>query len=175
MLHPALLGKLLERCFLLGREVLGNLDVDLDVLIATPSIPLDPLPRDAEPLTVLCAGRHLEHDALPVERPHLDFRAEQRLREVDRHDADDVQPLAPEEPIGLDLDHDHHVPPSLRPLPRETEPRAVLRAGGGGDRPPPLAAPPPPPPAGGARRAPPPPPPPPPPARPRGREAARAG
>src|SRR2546423_15016154 len=43
VLHPALLGERLERRFLLGREVLRNLDVHLDVLIAPPPVPLDAL------------------------------------------------------------------------------------------------------------------------------------
>src|SRR5205807_4510897 len=64
----------------------------------------------------------------------LDLRAEQRLGQVDGHDADDVEPVAPEEPVGLDLDRDHDVAPSLGPLPLEAQPRAVFRAGRDGDR-----------------------------------------
>src|SRR5207237_8022984 len=52
----------------------------------------------------------------------------------DRHDADDIEPVAPEETVGLDLDGDHDVPPPLGPLPLETQPRAVLRAGRDRDR-----------------------------------------
>src|SRR5205823_2728500 len=132
--HPALLGERLQRGFLLGGQVLGNLDVDLDVLIAPPSVPLDPLTRDAEALTVRCAGRHLQHNALAVERPHFDLRAEQRLRQIDRHDADDVEPVPSEKAVGLDLDRDHDVAPSLGPLPLEPQPRAVFRAGRDRDR-----------------------------------------
>src|SRR5205807_2813707 len=138
--HPALLGERLERRFLLGRQVLRNLDVNLDVLIAPPPVALDALPRDAKPLAVRCAGRHLEHHALPIEGPYLDLRAEQRLGQVDGHDADDVEPVAPEEPVGLDLDRDHDVAPSLGPLPLEAQPRAVFRARRDGDRQPLLDA-----------------------------------
>src|SRR5213595_3004329 len=114
--------------------------MDIDVLIAPPSVPLDPLTRDAEPLTVRCAGRHLEHDALAVEGPHFDLRAEQRLRQIDRHDADDVEPVPSEKAVGLDLDRDYDVSPSLGPLPLEPQPRAVFRAGRDRDREPLLDA-----------------------------------
>src|SRR5207247_11194038 len=50
--------------------------------------------------------------------------------EVHRHSAHDVQPLAPEEPVGLDLQHYDDVAFPLRPLPAETQLRAVLGARG---------------------------------------------
>src|SRR5207245_1910331 len=133
VLHPRLFGDRLPRGLLLGAEVLRALHSDLDVLVAATAVPLDPLPRDAESLAVLRAGRHLEHHALPVERPDLDLRAEHRLREVDRHHARDVQPapslLAPEEVVWLDLDHDDDVAATPRALPLQPEPRAVVGAG----------------------------------------------
>src|SRR5207245_3203046 len=133
VLHPRLFGDRLPRGLLLGAEVLRALHSDLDVLVAATAVPLDPLPRDAESLAVLRAGRHVEHHALPVERPDLDLRAEHRLREVDRHHARDVQPapslLAPEEVVWLDLDHDDDVAATPRALPLQPEPRAVVGAG----------------------------------------------
>src|SRR2546422_7491918 len=36
-------------------------------------------------------------------------RAQEGLRQIDRNDADHVEPLAPEEPVGLDLNHHHDV------------------------------------------------------------------
>src|SRR5256884_907096 len=108
--------------------------MDLDVLIAPPSVPLDALARDAEALTVRCAGRHLEHDALAVERPHFDPRAEQRLRQIDRHDADDVEPDPSEKTVGLGLDRDHTRGRSLCPLALGPEPGAGFGAGRDRDR-----------------------------------------
>src|SRR5437870_6882029 len=134
VLHATLLGKLAYRRFLFRRELLGDLNVDLDVLIAPPAVPLDPLAGDAELLAVLGAGRHLEHHALPVERAHLDLRAEEGLRQIDRNHADHVEPLAPEEPVGLDLNHHDDVAAALGALPLEPQPRAVFGPGRNSDR-----------------------------------------
>src|SRR5256885_956224 len=101
------------------------------VLVAAATVLLDPLPRDAESLAVLRAGRHLEHHALPVQRPHLDPGAEHRLREVDRHHTRDVEAsaLAPEKPVRLDVDHDDDVAAPPCALALQPEPRAVVGAG----------------------------------------------
>src|SRR6266571_2141992 len=133
VLHPRLLCKRPRRRLLLRRETFGDFDLHLDILVPSPAVLLDPLPREAEPLAVLRAGRHPEHHAPAVERLHLDPRAQHRLGEVDRHRADDVQALAPKEPIGLDLDYDHHVSPALGTLSLQAEPRSILRARRHGD------------------------------------------
>src|SRR3989442_1400169 len=71
------------------------------LLGAAPVLP-PPLARDTEVLPVLGAGRGLQDGLTPIERLHLDARAEQRLSEVDGRDADDVQPVTMKEPIRLD-------------------------------------------------------------------------
>src|SRR3989441_227040 len=131
VLQPRLLRKSLRRGLLLRGEVLGDFDSHLHVLVAAPAVLLDPLPRDAESLAVLRAGRHLEHHALPVQRPHLDPGAEHRLREVDRHHTRDVEAsaLAPEKPVRLDVDHDDDVAAPPCALALQPEPRAVVGAG----------------------------------------------
>src|SRR5207245_2014988 len=131
--QPRLLCKRPRRRLLLRRETFGDFDLHLDILVPSPAVLLDPLPREAEPLAVLRAGRHPEHHAPAVERLHLDPRAQHRLGEVDRHRADDVQALAPKEPIGLDLNYDHHVSPALGTLSLQAEPRSILRARRHGD------------------------------------------
>src|SRR5437660_11505886 len=97
--------------------------------VAAPPVPLDPLPRNAELLTVLRSGWNLQHHASAVQRLHPDLRAEQRLGQVDRDHADQIErPLAPEEAIGLDLDYHDDVALPLRPLSLEPQPGAVIRA-----------------------------------------------
>src|SRR5881398_2538876 len=128
--HAAPFRERLQRHLLFRREMFGDVDVHLDVLIPAPAVLLDPLPRNAELLPGLGAWWDFEHDAAPVECLHLDLGSEQCLREVHRHGADDVQPLAPEEPVGLDLQHYDDVAFPLRPLPAETQLRAVLGARG---------------------------------------------
>src|SRR2546422_877847 len=131
---PAPLGKLADRGFLLGRELLGDLDVDLYELIAAPAVSLDPLPGDAELLAVLGTGRHLEHHAFPVEGAHLDLRAQEGLRQIDRHHAHHVEPLAPEEPVGLDLNHHHDVAAPFGALALQAQPHPILPPRRAGDR-----------------------------------------
>src|SRR3989475_2543949 len=131
VLQPRLLRKSLRRGLLLRGEVLGDFDPHFHVLVAAPAVLLDPLPRDAESLAVLRAGRHLEHHALPVQRPHLDPGAKHRLREVDRHHTRDVEAsaLAPENPARLAVDPDDDVAPPPRALALQPEPRAVVGTG----------------------------------------------
>ena len=85
--------------------------------------------RDPEFLTVLRPRRDPQHHPLTVERFHFDARAQQRLREIDRHDADDVESFAAKETVGGDMDHDHEIAPTLGPLILEPEARSVLDAG----------------------------------------------
>src|SRR6058998_2669380 len=83
---------------------------------------------------MLGPGRHLEHHALPVEGAHLDLRAEQGLRQIDRHDTDHVEALAPEEPIRLDLNHHHDVAAPFGALALQAQPRPILGPRRDGDR-----------------------------------------
>src|SRR5213080_1706067 len=126
--HAAPLRERLHRRLLLRREVFGDVDLDLHILIAAPAVLLDSLPRDAELLPGLGTGWDPEDDAASIECLDFDLGAEQRLGQVHRHGADDVQPVAPEEPVGLDLQHHDDVAPPLRSLPPEAQLRAVLGA-----------------------------------------------
>src|SRR5437867_901236 len=126
--HAASLRERLHRRLLLRRQVFGDIDVHLDILITAAAVLLDSLPCDAELLPVLGARWELEDDAASIECLDFDLGAEQRLGEVHRHGADDVQPVAPEEPVGLDLQHHDDVAPPLRSLPPEAQLRAVLGA-----------------------------------------------
>src|SRR2546423_8573242 len=85
--------------------------------------------RDPEFLAVLRPRRDPQHHPLTVERFHFDARAQQRLREIVRHDADDVESSAAKETFGGDVDHDHEIAPALGPLFLEPEARAVLDPG----------------------------------------------
>ena len=68
-----------------------------------------PCPRTRNRLPFGCARRNANRDALAVERADADPRAEGRLCDVDRHGRDDVESLASEETIGLDLKGDHEI------------------------------------------------------------------
>src|SRR5260370_5654538 len=75
-LHARLVRKRLWRGFRIRGEMLGDLDTSLNVLIPAPSVFFNPLPCDAELLTVLRPGRQPQYDAPPVERLHFDLRPE---------------------------------------------------------------------------------------------------
>src|SRR3989442_13899918 len=81
--------------------------------IAATAVLLDARARDAEPLPVRRAGRHLQQDVTPLQPAHLDLRAEYPLRQLDGDRADHVPALAPEEPHRLDLELDHSVTPAF--------------------------------------------------------------
>src|SRR5713226_9417033 len=90
VLHPRLLGKAPQRLLLLGAEPSGERDVGLHVHVAAATVPLDPMSRNPEFLTVLSAWGDAQHDAFAIECLHLDARPQQCLREIDRDDADHV-------------------------------------------------------------------------------------
>src|SRR2546422_10656209 len=64
----------------------------------------------------------------------FDLRAQEGLRQIDRNDADHVEPLAPEEPVGLDLNHHHDVAAPFGALALQAQPRPILRPRRDGDR-----------------------------------------
>ncbi len=98
----------------------------LHVHIAAATVSLDPMSRDPEFLPVLRPRWDSQHHAFAVERLHLDARSQQRLREIDRDDADHVEALATEEAIGCDVDDDDEVALSLGSLVLEPQASTVL-------------------------------------------------
>src|SRR5437867_148964 len=98
------------------------------VHVPAPSVLLDAMARNPELLPMLRTRRNAEHDMLVIERFDLDAGAEQRLREIDRHDADKIEPLAPEKAIERDVDLYDEVAAALRPLILETQSRAFFDA-----------------------------------------------
>ena len=94
VLKARLLRKTLYRFLLLGAQLLRQRHMGLDVHVPVPSVFLDAMSGNPKLLAVLGPRRNTQHDALVIQRLDLDPRAEQRLREVDRDDADEIQPLA---------------------------------------------------------------------------------
>src|SRR5206468_3987135 len=94
---------------LLRRELLRHRDLYLHELIASHTTLLDALPLDPELPARLRAGRNPQHHFLAVERAHPKPGAERGLGDVERHLADDVEPLAMKEAVGLDLEGDDQV------------------------------------------------------------------
>src|SRR5262245_2155461 len=129
VIQARFLRKTSDRFLLLSAELLGQRDVRLHVHVATTAVLLDPHSRNPEPLAVLRARRDPQYHALAVERLHFDARSQHGLGDVDRHDADDVQSLAPEEAVGSDVNHRDEIAAPLRSLILEPEARAVLDAG----------------------------------------------
>src|SRR6058998_2135771 len=76
VLEPRLFREGPHDLLLLRREPVRDLDPHFHVLIAATAVLLDALARDAEPLPVRRAGRHLQQDVTPLQRAHLDLRAE---------------------------------------------------------------------------------------------------
>src|SRR2546422_6702810 len=114
-------GELLEQLTLLLGQLLRHLDGHTDVLIAAlVAVEVrDALSAQPEHLAALRAGRDL-HLHLPVERRHVDGRAQRRLGEADGDLADDLGILADEAGVFLDV-HDHvQVSRRAAPLPRLT-------------------------------------------------------
>ena len=103
-------GEPLEQLALLLREVRRRLDRDAHVLVAAAAAAErgDALPLQPEHLPALRAGRDLELRRA-VERRHVDRRAERRLRERDRHLAEDLGVLAREDRVLAHLQHDVEV------------------------------------------------------------------
>ncbi len=116
---------LLEQRLLLGRQLLRDFHLHLDQLVATP-VPLgDAEPLDPELAARLGARRNPQHHLLAVEGAHPQTGAEDRLGQVERNLADDVQTLPAEEAVGLNLKADQQIPGGLsRPasLPLTAEP-----------------------------------------------------
>src|SRR6185503_2625450 len=110
------LRELAHRLFLLFRELVRHVDLYFDDQIAGAIVFLDSLPGNAKPLSTRRTGRNSNRDFLSVERLHADLRAQRRLRDVDLHRRDDVEPFAPEEPIRLDLKRDQQI--ARRPVVR---------------------------------------------------------
>src|SRR5881296_80019 len=129
VLKSRLLRKTLHRLLLLGAELLRQRDVRFYIHVAVPSVLLYPVPGNAKLLPVLRAGRNPQDDTLVVQRLDLDPRAEECLREVDRDDADEIQPFAPEEAIGGDVNLHDEIAPPLWSLILETQTRAFFDAG----------------------------------------------
>ena len=113
----------------------GNRHLHRHELISLPSVLLDSLPLDPELPPRLRPGRNPQHHLLAVERANPEARAQHRLGHVDRHLADDVEPFAVEEAVGLHLEGDDEIAGRRRPAapgcpwPAETHPRTRLGAG----------------------------------------------
>src|SRR5262249_16949605 len=130
--------ELAHRAFLLLRQLLGHADLYLDDEIALLVILLDPMPADAEPFPVRRPGWDANRHTSALERFHTDLRAERCLRDVDRHGSDDVESLAFEESVRIDLKADQQIAgrPVARAsstLPFQTNSRPRIDADGNGD------------------------------------------
>src|SRR5262249_53422593 len=71
---------------------------------------------------------------LPLERRHVDLRAERRLHHRDRHLAVEVRPFALEQRVRADRDHDVEIAVRTAGNPglaftRQAQPRAIVDAG----------------------------------------------
>ncbi len=94
-LAAAELGEFLELGFLRGRQMRRDFDVDSHVQIAV-AVALnvfDAFAFEAEHGAWLCSGRDA-NAGLAIEGGDLDFRAERRLDEVDRHLAQEIIAIA---------------------------------------------------------------------------------
>src|SRR5438132_6960104 len=100
-------GELLDQLALPRRQLARGLDDHADDLVAAAVAAeiRDSPSLQAEDLTGLRTRRNL-HLRGTLERRHVDLAAEDRLREADRHLADDVRPLAHEERMLADVE-DH--------------------------------------------------------------------
>src|SRR6185312_8996933 len=106
---PRRLRELLEHLLLLGRELVGHRYLHLHQLVTFYTVLLHALPLDAEPPARLGAGRNAEHNLLAIHRADAQASAQRGLGEVERDLADDVEPLAMKESIGLHLEGDQEV------------------------------------------------------------------
>src|SRR5436309_16090464 len=86
------------------------------VHVPAPSVLLDAMARNPVLLPMMRTRRNAEHDTLVIERFDLDAGAEQRLREIDRHDADKIEALASEKAIERDEDWHGDAAPAARPV-----------------------------------------------------------
>src|SRR5687767_1625955 len=103
------LRELAHHALLLFREVFGHGDRDLDDEIATVLGLRNALPPYPEAFSRRSPGRYADRHLLLVQCLHADLRAERGLGDVERHGRDDVEPLALEEAIGLDVKRDEEV------------------------------------------------------------------
>src|SRR5215210_3339734 len=139
VLHPPRLRELAHHALLFFGELFWNGDRDLDDEVAALSVLLDALAADAEALARRRAGRNADRHLLVSERADADPRAERRLRDVDGHRRQHVQPFALEEAVRLHLERDDDVArrPAVHALPAlalEADARARVGAGRHGDQ-----------------------------------------
>src|ERR1017187_888401 len=107
VVHRQGLAQLLHQFLLVARQPRGNLHIHMHVEVAPRAAvhhrhTLVPQP---ELRAALRAFGNLELVRL-IERGHLDFRAQRRLRQVDGNGAMQILPLALEEGVLLDLEED---------------------------------------------------------------------
>ncbi len=102
----------------------------LHIHVAATAVLFDAMRGNPELLSVLSARRNPEHDPLVVERLDLDPRAEERLRQVDRDDADQIESLATEEAIRRNVDLDDKIAAAFGPLIPQADARAFFDPGG---------------------------------------------
>ena len=113
--QPRRLREPLHQILLLRRELVGHRELNADQLVPAAAVLLQALSLDPELPPRLGARRDPQHHLLAVQRADPNPGAECRLREVERHFADDVETVAAEEAIGLDLERDDDVA-GRRPL-----------------------------------------------------------
>src|SRR6185437_2994269 len=128
VLKPRLFRKTLYGLLLLGAQLFRQRHMGFHIHVPAPAVLLDAVARNPELLPMLRAGRDPQHDALVIQRLDLDPRTEQRLREIDRHDADEIESLAAEKPIGRDADMHDDVAFALGTLILEPQPRTFFDA-----------------------------------------------
>src|SRR3982074_1094423 len=100
----------------------------LNIHVAAPPVFFDAVPGNPELLAMLGPRWDPEHDPLVVERLDLDPRAEQRLREIDRDDADKIQSFPPEKAVRRDVDLHDQIAAALWSLILETQTRTFFDA-----------------------------------------------
>src|SRR5208282_294090 len=129
------LGEFLQEFALAGGETARCLHHHANHLIAAPIAMQidDALALEPQHFARLGAGGNLELD-LAVQRRHVDFASERRLRKADRHFNDDVVFLAGEELMLLDVDDDVQVASGSSPVAGlafapQLEPRAIVDTG----------------------------------------------
>src|SRR5688572_12911232 len=123
--HPRRLRKLLEQLGLLGAQLFRDGHLRGHQHVPAPLALRNALSLDAELPAWLGTGWNLEQDFLTVQRLDPEPGAERRLRQVDGHVADEVETVAAEKAVGLDLESDQQVTRGLSaasPFPLPLEP-----------------------------------------------------
>lgn len=100
-------GEVLQKFLLFRRQPSWSFHCDADVFVAVlESVNIfDSFAFHAKDFARLCAGGNFHFD-FAVQRRHVDLRAQRGLNEADRYVADDVEIVAQENRMRLDLNDD---------------------------------------------------------------------